>query len=115
MQIKGLLPALRERKRYLAFEIISKKPIHDFKKVSNSIWNACFEFMGVLNCNKAGIIIMKDKFNISKQKGILRINNKMYNEIQTSLSMINEIEKIPILINTIGMSAILKKCEQNIL
>ena len=59
-KIKPVMPSLREKKRYLAFEVISKQKVEDFNKVQESIMGSALEFIGHLGMAKAGAIILKD-------------------------------------------------------
>ena len=57
-KIKPVLPSLREKKRYLVFEIVSKEPIKDFSVISKAIWKALLDLSGVLGASKAGIWLL---------------------------------------------------------
>ena len=43
--MKPLLPSLKERKRYLAFEVMADKAI-SFKVVAKAVWNGVLSFLG---------------------------------------------------------------------
>ncbi|MBI4737995.1 hypothetical protein HY772_00230 [Candidatus Woesearchaeota archaeon] len=109
--MKPLLPAFRERKRYLAFEIISEKPIGDFKVVSNQIWSTMLQFLGELECGKAGIWILADKYNHEKQQGIIRINHTYVDKLRASLALVQNINNEKVIIRSRGVSGILKKAQ----
>ncbi len=105
---KAVLPSLREKKRYLAFEIISQYKF-DFMTVKNAILSSCQLFLGQLGMAKAGIIVLADNFDNKKQKGLIRVNNKYINELKASLALINKINNKNIIIKSLGVSGILKK------
>lgn len=67
-KIKPLLPSLREKKRYLAYNIISKNKFHDAVHVNKAILDAANDFLGSLGMAKAGILMMDDQWNESSQK-----------------------------------------------
>ncbi len=108
-KLKPILPTLRERKRYLAFEIVSKAKIKDFSSVSSAIWASLLSFSGELGSAKAGMWILSDKYDTKTQRGIIRINNKYVNELKTSLALIDRIEGSDVLIRSTNVSGILKK------
>ena len=108
-KIKSLLPSLREKKRYLVFEIISKANITDFKEIEKNILENTLRFLGELGMAKAGILILKDKFDIKKQKGIIRVSHKYVNELRASLALIQKINNQVVIVRSIGLSGILKK------
>ena len=103
-----LKPVLREKKRYLAFEILSKSKL-SFTAIKNAILTSCQQFLGQLGMAHAGIIILGDNFNKEKQKGLIRVNNKYVNELKASLALIKKINNKTVIIKSLGVSGILKK------
>lgn len=108
-QIKPVLPSLREKKRYLTFEILSKSKIKDFSQVSGAIWNDLLSFIGELGAAKAGIIIMQDKYNANNQKGIIRVNHKYVDKLRASLSLVKQIDGKEVIIRSLTVSGMLNK------
>jgi len=105
---KAVLPSFREKKRYLAFEIISKDK-SSFTAVKDAILTSCKEFLGTLGMAKAGIIIIGEKFNKEKQKGLIKVNNKYVNELKASLALIKTINKKITIVKSLGVSGMLTK------
>ena len=62
-KIKPLLPSLREKKRYLAYEVISRNRFDGAFPASKEILNASNELLGSLGMAKAGILALNDKWN----------------------------------------------------
>ena len=108
-KIKPLLPSLREKKRYVAFEIISKKNIN-FLQASKTVFDAVLKYTGIKGLAEMGLIILKEKFN--KNKGVLRVNTKKVDSLKSSLVLIKEIDKIPVIFKTLRVSGVLKKTNQ---
>lgn len=111
-KLKSLMPSLKEKKRFIVFEIISNNQIKDFKKVYQAIWQKSNEFLGKFETAKAGLWLLGDKWSEKKQKGILKINNKYVDKVKAVFTMITDIEKQKIIIRSIGVSGILNKAEQ---
>ena len=110
-KIKPLLPSLREKKRYLVYEIISDKKI-DLKGVKDNIKRKVMVFMGELGYSKAGIMFLdKDKEN----KGLIRVNSKYLDHLRTALILIKDLNNQNVLIKTIGVSGMLNKAINNYL
>jgi ribonuclease P/MRP protein subunit POP5 len=107
-RLKPLLPSLRERKRYLAYEVISKAPI-DSESSEQAIVNAAYGFLGSSGTSKAGIIPMREKWNSNRQRGILRVNNKNVDKVRASFVLIQKINGIDAVVRSIGASGILRK------
>ncbi|MBT5022959.1 hypothetical protein HOK51_04515 [Candidatus Woesearchaeota archaeon] len=109
--MKPLLPSLRERKRYLVYEIISNGPIQDTKTVSKTFWSAFNRYLGELGCSQAGIMILEDKYNKQNQRGVIRVNNKFVDKIIANLALIDNIDNQKTIVNTVGVSGTLKKAQ----
>jgi len=99
---RPLLPTLREKKRYLVYEVISEDRIsqNETQKIISSEFEA---FVGRLGSGKAGLIFLKDWMN---NKGIVRINNKYLDYLKASLC---DIRKENMLLKSVGVSGILKQ------
>ena len=112
--MRAFLPSLKEKKRYLAIDIISKeKKKYDFTLVSKLIWSAAQKFMGALNTAKAGIWVIEDKWR--SNRGLIRVNNKFVDQLKASLASVSKINKDNVIIRTLGVSGILKKAENRYL
>ena len=112
MKLKSLLPTLKEKKRYLAFEIISKSKIKAFSEVSKAIWGSTLSFAGTKGTAKMGIWVFPEKYNPEKQRGLIRVGHKYMEELKASLALITQIEEQPAIVRSIGASGILAKAER---
>lgn len=115
MKIKPLLPSQREKKRYLVFEIISKNKIKQtapFSEIANTIWKAVLSFAGQAGAAKAGISVLQDKYDSTRQRGIIRVSHTMLDTAKAALTLIHEINKEPVIFRSLGTSGILKKTEE---
>ena len=108
IKIKPILPSLREKKRYLVYEVIANK-----KFIANDIEDAIkksyLSAFGELNLGKAGLIFLNKKIDNEKQKGIVRANNKEVENIRYSLALIKKIKNSKVILRSIGCSGILNK------
>ncbi len=110
--LKPLLPTLKEKKRYLAFEIISKSRIKAFSEVSKAIWASTLSYAGTKGTARMGVWIIPEKYNPEKQRGLIRIGHRNMDELKASLILIKEIEEQPVIVRSIGASGILAKAEK---
>jgi len=110
-KIKPLMPSLRERKRYLAYEVISNNKFNDAISVNKAILDAAKEFLGNLGMAHAGILPLNDKWDLKNQRGILRVNNKHVDELKASLIFIKNIQGKEAMVKSVGASGILKKAQ----
>ena len=108
---KPLLPTLREKKRYLAYEVISNHKFNDTIGINEAIMDAAKGFLGNLGMAKAGIIMMNDQFSKEKQRGLLRVSNKHLDNLRASLVFADKINNNDAVIRSVGASGILKNFE----
>lgn len=107
-RIKPLLPTLREKKRYVVFEVISKLP-NSFEAVSRAIQGSILAFIGVKGAAQAGATLLKDKFDHATQEGILKVANLYINDLKGSLALTRAVGSNKVIIRVKGVSGILKK------
>lgn len=110
-KIKPLLPSLREKKRYLVFKVISEKGIDNINSIKESIFLSYNNLFGEIGMAKAGLLMLNDKYNKELKRGIIKVNNKMLNNLKASICFIKTIEKQNVIVKSIGVSGILKKAE----
>ena len=110
-KIKPLKPSLREKKRYLVFEVISKKKA-DFNAVQTAIQSAMLQLIGTLGTGKAGIIVLKERWDQNMQRGMVRVNNKYLDHLKASLSLIQKIGDEFVIVRSVGASGIIKKAAE---
>lgn len=108
-KLKPILPTLREKKRYLAFEIVSKAKIMEFSAVSGAIWSSALSFLGELGASKLGIWVLPDKYNPLTQKGIIRVSHRFVNELKASLALITKVEGQEVIFRSLTASGMLAK------
>lgn len=113
-KLKAIPSSLREKKRYVAFEVLSKDKMH-IDAVKMAIEDSFKEYTGLLGLSKANLYILNDKWNQEEQRGILRVNNKMLENLKASFTLINEIGSKKAVIHAVGVSGILKKAEKKYL
>lgn len=106
---KMLPPTLRERNRYLAFEIISERK---FSKddVIKAIWNSSLNFLGELGTGKTSLRLID--WDEEKQHGIIKVNHKSVNEIRAAIALIKEINSTRIIPRVKGISGTIKKTRE---
>ncbi len=114
-KLKPILPSLREKKRYLVFEVISKEKMTDIKPVSSAIYNNLLKLVGQLGAAKAGIMILNNKWNSNTQRGIIKVGHKHADTLKAALVFINKIDDHDAIFRSLGVSGILRKAENNYL
>lgn len=102
--MKPLLPALKEKKRYIVFEVITEK--FDRNRAQSILESECLKFLGEFGIAKSGFSIITDCWE--KNKGIIKANPKYVNEVKMALSLV----KGNLIFNVIGVSGTLNKAKQ---
>jgi len=126
-----LLPSLRQKKRYLVFEIISNKKFSS-NEIEKEINQALLTFLGQLGLAKAAPIFIKsqklkvseglraskkpqsEKFNSQKQRFMLKVNHKHVSEAKAALTLIKKIKNTPIIIKSLITSGTIKKASEKL-
>jgi len=107
--MKSLLPSLKEKKRYIAFNVISDKNLNQ-DDIRGAIYSNCKSFIGNLNYSKAGISILSELGN--NKKGVIRVNNKYTDHVKTSLMMIKDINGNKVIFKSTKVSGVLKNLKK---
>ena len=111
-KLKPLLPTLRERKRYLAFQVLSNTDCNDIKLIINEIMKSAVQFLGSYHFGDAGILVMPKDFDIRAQVGIIRVSHLYTNHLKVILAHINKVGNTKVIIRTCGVSGVLLKVRQ---
>lgn len=106
MKEKSIIPSLREKRRYLAYSIISNGKISQ-ESARKAIEKSALSFLGQLEYARAGVMIMP-----AGNAGIIRASNKYLNKVRASMMFIDNIEDNPVLIETVTVSGILRKAKE---
>lgn len=110
--MKPLLPTLREKKRYVAFEVASQSSLKSFQDVARGLWNGFLTFLGELEAGKAGINIIANTYDAEKQRGLIRVNNKYVDSVKAALLFITSIDQQPVMVRSLGVSGVLNKAQK---
>ena len=103
-----LLPALRQKKRYVVFEILADKPF-SFYDIKDELETAMKEFWGQVGLSKAVPMLLKEKFSKETQRFIIKVNNKHVDELISAVILAKKIKNTPVIIKSVISSGILKK------
>ena len=106
-----LLPSLRQKKRYLIFEIIAEGKF-SFPEIKEELERVMKEFWGQLGLSKASPLILKERFNEDKQKFVIKVNHKYVDELKAALTLSKSIKNRPVIIKSIITSGSLKKASK---
>jgi len=104
----AVLPHMREKKRYLAFEVITDaRP--GFTSIRKSVQSSLLRYAGTKGASDAGAQLLRERYDENNLRGIIRVNHKQLDLLKASMCLIDNIDKKPAIIRSIGASGILKK------
>ena len=114
-KLKPVLPSLREKKRYLAFEVISKERVSSAEEVSEAIWDCSLRFLGQLGTARAGLMVLNNKWDAQRQRGIMKVGHKHVDALKAALMFASKIKNNDVIFRSLGVSGILRKAENRFL
>ncbi|MCD6368093.1 MAG: ribonuclease P protein component 2 [Candidatus Aenigmarchaeota archaeon] len=104
---KILSPTLREKKRYLAFEVISESKL-EFEEILNAFWHSLLNLCGEIGTANTNIWFVKDMWNENSQRGVIRCRHDTVEYVRSALALIDRIGDSRVIINTLGVSGTMK-------
>lgn len=108
-----LKPSLKQRKRYVLFEIQAAKAF-SLPEVAEAIEASLLRFLGELGMAKASPMLVKEKWDEKKQRFVLKVNHTYVNELKTAVILNKKIKNTPVLIRSIVASGTLKKISSHL-
>jgi len=106
-KLKILLSTLREKERYISFQIISEEPII-YSDLESAILNTFLDFYGEGGFSKLSLWIVKNLYDTEKQIGIIRCNNKSVQQVIAGLGLISRLGDTRITIKILKVSGTIK-------
>lgn len=103
-----LLPSLKQKKRYIVFEIIGDK--FNVEEVKTAVEEALLLFLGQLGIAKTAPMFLKEKFK--DNKFLVKINHKFVDECKSALILIKKIKNKEVIVKSIVTSGTLKKASK---
>lgn len=102
--MKNLPSSLRERKRYMAFEVLSAEKI-DRSELINEIWSSASSLLGDVGANACNLWVL----NFDGQRGIIRCAHDRTSMVRAALATINRVHGVRVGIHVLGTSGTVKK------
>jgi len=104
-------PTLRERRRYIVFEVMSEREI-DKRELLKEIWNSVYSLYGDVGASKSKIWLIgydeKKGTDIGIGRGILRCAHDKVEEVRAALACIHSVNDARVGIRVIGISGTIK-------
>lgn len=103
---RTLLPTLREKRRYLVFEIVGRTDV-SIKSVYGAIRKSFVSLYGSMGLSDAHMRLMRD----AKTRGMIRVTHESLDKLRFSLAMVTEFDARPLIIRSVGVSGMIKRAE----
>ena len=108
--MKGLPPALRKRKRYIAFRLIADSEVES-KELAMSIWENLISLFGEYGSAHSGVWL--EHFN--GEYGILRCHHSALEKVKVALTLTSRVNGVRVIPIILGVSGTIKKCRKKYL
>ena len=105
------MPSFRERKRYVVFEIISKKE-SSAENFSRAFEKAASKLFGEFGKAKINSKVLIDKWNQKAQIGIMRVNRESVDYARAVFCAMDKIGRSAVIVRSLGVSGTLRKAER---
>jgi ribonuclease P/MRP protein subunit POP5 len=113
-QLKILLPTLRERKRYISFQIISEEGEEfSYSDLESAVWGVLLDFLGEHGVSETSFWLLKDCWDQKRQIGIIRCNHKSVHSVIAALGLIERLGDTKITFKILKISGTIKSIREN--
>jgi ribonuclease P/MRP protein subunit POP5 len=102
--MKPLLPTLKEKKRYVVYELISDEPL---KGGDADVLAHLRATLGLFDGAKAGLLPVR--YDAEIQTGVLRCSTASVDKVKAALLLLKTVKGIPVIPHVRGVSGILNK------
>ncbi len=106
MGLKALRPSLREKKRYVTFEMITQTPV-GLSSVATAIEDSFHDLYGTIGLASAGLLIIKEKYNSARQRGVVRVTHTSVQPLMASFAWLNSCNGAPAIVHSLSCSGML--------
>ncbi len=105
--LKILPPTLRERKRYILFQVISEEPIV-YEDLEQAIWNQFLDTFGELGVSRLDMRIIRNLYSQEKQTCVISCNNTAVQQVIAGLGLLSRLGDSRIIIKILKVSGTIK-------
>ncbi|RLF89947.1 ribonuclease P protein component 2 [Thermococci archaeon] len=109
---KTLPPTLKDKHRYIAFQVISEEPLKK-GEVREMIWGNILRVLGEVGTSMAKPWLIK--FDEESQTGILRCDRNYVEHVRFSLILLTEFKGKKVLVRTLGVSGTIRRLKKKFL
>lgn len=89
--LQTLPSSLREKQRYIIFELITEADARTLGQVVDATWEAALDLLGETGVAEADPWVIKDLFDEERQRGGIRVHKDAVEEMRAALALITDI------------------------
>ena len=108
--MKPLLPSLKEKRRYVAYEVVAASRFAD-KDVSEAITATVIQQVGIRGLSRAGLRFVPESWDGDKMRGVVRVAHDAAELVKSTFPFIRTIKNKNVIVRSIGTSGILAKVQ----
>ena len=108
--IKGLIPTLREKKRYVVCEVLSEKPIAGRSAATSAILSSFLSLFGETSLAHTGLQAIPE-YNTETQRTIVRVGHTSVPAVKAAIALVKTIDHQPVIVRSVSVSGMLKKAK----
>ena len=109
--MKPLLPSLKEKKRYLVFEVLAQAPVQQ-SDIYTAITDAVYHVCVVHGLAEAGMQFIPERWNAGQQRGVVRTSTVGADMVKAAFPFIQTVGRKKAIVRSLATSGILGKTEK---
>jgi len=106
---KPLPPTLREKNRYIAYEVFCKRKL-SAEEITRVLWKGMLNALGEIGTALTSFHPVF--FNEKKQRGVVRVNHRSVEKVRAAFSLIAEVDGNEVHIHILRVSGTLKSLRE---
>ncbi len=107
---KILPPSMRQKKRYLVFEVISNEKI-TYIDFINAASESMLALLGDLEVSEARVWFIQNLFNPEKKRGVIKVDHMAVEPVRASLALVSIIGESKAIIRILGVTGTIKSAQ----
>lgn len=109
-----LPPSMREKQRYIVFQIVSRKKF-GIGDIVSTMWPAILQLYGEVGTSKLYVWIPSNLYDKEQGIGIIRCDRDSVEEVRAALASVRQISGENVLFRTLGVTGTIRSAKQKYL
>lgn len=105
-----LPPTLREKERYIIFDLMAKDE-HELADVVNAIWSMSLQLFGEVGTSSFSLWIPSNLYDKKRKRGIIKCSHTQVEQVRAVLATITEIKSQRVAFSVVGVTGTIKSAK----